>query len=248
MTIATNIYVDYWEEMIESLEKVYFSDVTCTLHIFTDQIEKAKTVGNRVKKISVEVHEIPAYGWPDATLRRYEIFHKHKEKLNQDVLMHLDADMLFLDNVVDEIFSSVSLEDIALVAHPGFWNIKDSWKTKIKNLVKNEIGAKGSWEDRAKSSAYVPRELRKRYVCGGVWIGKRDSLLNLIERLAINVELDRDKGIEAVWHDESHLNAWAARNAYGLLSPRYCYVNEYDQLADLKPGILAVTKTKRTRT
>lgn len=234
--------------MVESLQRNYNSNATCVLHIFTDQVEKALEIGNCVKKFDIQVHEIPPYGWPDATLRRYEIFHKFREKLNQDILMYLDADMLIRDDVIDEIVNAVSVDEIALVAHPGFWNLEHSWMRKFKNLVKKEVNSNGSWETREESLAYVPRELRKKYVCGGVWVGKRESLLKMIESLAINVELDRSNGVEAVWHDESHLNAWAARNEFLLLSPRFCYVNEYVHLSELKPGILAVTKTKRTRT
>jgi hypothetical protein len=233
--------------MVESLENNLDSNQVCTVHVFTDQVERATITKNRAKKIRVVIHEIPPYRWPDATIRRYEIFSNFKEELQEDILMHLDADMLFLDNTYTEIIESVKGHDVALVAHPGYWNAKISIRQRIRNLSASRRMKAGAWETRIESSAYVPIEARDIYVCGGIWIGQQEKIIELMSELAVNVERDRESGVEAIWHDESHLNQWASKNRFVQLTPRFCYVSEYKHLRKIKPGILAVTKEKRTR-
>ena len=107
--------------------------------------------------------------------------------------------------------------------------------------------SRGSWEDNKLSTAFVSRENRKQYVCGGTWMGRRIELFELIENLKVAVEVDFANGVVAKWHDESHLNRWAAFNDFNLLDPSFCYVNEYRHLSDLEAKIIAVTKEVRTR-
>jgi hypothetical protein len=247
VTVETNIYINYWKDMVLSLDSNISKEQQCTAHVFTDQVQIAEDTRKLLKRIKVEIHEIPAYGWPDATLRRYEIFAKYADKLNQKVLMHLDADMLFLRNVYDEIVDSVSRQEIALIAHPGYWRGRSALSERIQNSLKIASKPRGSWEEREISKAYVPEGSRKTYVCGGVWIGKQLPFLKMINELYADVELDRMNGVEAKWHDESHLNRWATQNNFNMLPPELCYVREYAHLKALNPGILAVTKIAKTR-
>jgi hypothetical protein len=247
VTVATNIYINYWKDMVLSLDSNISTGQQCTAHVFTDQVQVAEDVCKLLKRIKVEIHETPAYGWPDATLRRYEIFANHADKLNQKVLMHLDADMLFLRNVYDDIVDSVSREEIALIAHPGYWRGRSALSERMQKSLKINLKPRGSWEDREISKAYVPEKSRKTYVCGGVWIGKQLPFLKMISELHADVEADRMNGVEARWHDESHLNRWATQNNFNKLAPELCYVREYTHLRALNPGILAVTKLEKTR-
>jgi len=247
LTIATNIYIDYWADMVMSLESNLDVGQTCIAHVFTEQIEKATSIANKLTKISVQVHEIEGYKWPDATIRRYEVFSKFSNLINQDVVMHLDADMIILENIFEELFHSVREHDVALVAHPGFWNKKISPIIRLKAMFTESKSINGSWESRPESKAYVDSSSRKTYVCGGIWFGRNQAVFNLIKELAKSVEIDRNNSIMAVWHDESHLNQWASKNDYVLLSPEFCFVSEYKHLKGLRPKVLAVTKKIKTR-
>lgn len=247
MTIATNVYIDYWEDMVVSLESNLFEGQTCVAHVFTEQVDRAKVFAKKLTKVLVEVHEIPGYRWPDATIRRYEVFSKFSNSINQDVVMHLDADMIILENVFNDLVAAVKEKDVALVAHPGFWNRKLTPLARLKSILTRSKTINGSWETRPESEAFVDSDTRKPYVCGGIWLGKNQAIFDLVKKLAKSVEIDRAKSIMAVWHDESHLNKWASKNDFELLTPEFCFVSEYKHLEGLKPKVLAVTKKVKTR-
>ena len=247
VTIATNIYIDYWEAMVLSLESKFDENETCVVHVFTDQTEKARKIKRTLKKIRVEIYEIPPYGWPDATIRRYEIFTKFAEAIKEDVIMHLDADMIIVEDIFQDITELVQEKGICLVAHPGFWNNSPTLLNQVRFFLKNERAGQGSWEYRRNSTAFVQKELRKVYVCGGIWAGKRENFFKLTSELHLAVEADSKNSVMAIWHDESHLNKWASENEFHLLPPSFCFVNEYEHLSSLHPKVIAVTKKEKTR-
>jgi hypothetical protein len=109
------------------------------------------------------------------------------------------------------------------------------------------VGGLGSWEEKSESEAFVPRNLRKNYFCGGVWFGKSDSVYKLLKALSNATENDQKRGVIASWHDESHLNHWASENVHGEESPELCFDETYPQLHSLIPSITAVRKTLKTR-
>jgi hypothetical protein len=246
LTIATNVYIEYWEEMVLSLEEHLIEGQKCVAHVFTEQLERASRFAKRLNKVSVQVHEIPAYKWPDATIRRYEVFTKYADQIEQDVLMHLDADMLILENIFEDVFEFATESDVVLIAHPGFWNRKIPFRLRIAAFIRSKP-LNGSWETNPRSQAFVHLNHRKPYACGGIWFGKKNAIFSLMSQLAEAVEIDRDNSVMAVWHDESHLNHWASKNEFLMLSPEYCFVREYKHLKNLKPKVLAVTKKISTR-
>ena len=247
LSVATNIYIDYWRNMVLSLDDQLRDGEQIAAHVFTDQPEKAFLIQAELIYVKVYVHTIPSYRWPDATIRRYEIFSQFASEIKEKVLMHLDADMLVLQDFYEEIISTAQKNKMMLVAHPGFWKKSPSLKQKISNLLFGLKPKNGSWENRKESRAFVAPTERKQYVCGGVWAGNREIFFELTDLLGAAVLNDRNKSVIAVWHDESHLNKWSSENDYVLLTPKYCFVEEYKHLESLNPVILAVTKDLRTR-
>jgi len=258
LTVATNIYIEYWREMATSFNaKTKLSD-NVVLHVFTDQIKEVDRVRAELKNILVVGHEIPNYQWPEATLFRYKIIDRFAEELSEDLLMHLDADML-INQSPQSLIQKVSITDqICLISHPGYWRPKGLlarvvfYKKNFSFFVNDirmslKIGGLGSWETDKNSSAYVPRQQRRNYVCGGTWFGERYSFLKMVSTLSRNVTTDLNENRIAVWHDESHLNFWASQNSYTLLDPELCFVPTYPQLHGLNPVITAVDKKKVTR-
>lgn len=247
VTVATNIYLEYWKEMVISLDKVVMPNKKIISYVFTDKPELAKSYQSLLKNVIIFPIKIPPYGWPDATIRRYEIFSEFSSQISEDVIIHLDADMLVLNDIYLDFVEAAEKSPIILVAHPGFWGLKPNVRQKIKRIFSQTQNVLGSWESRTISKAYVPVQERRTYVCGGVWAGRRREFFQLTEQLAYQVETDFKNSVIAVWHDESHLNNWASKNDFLLLSPSYCFVADYAHLSGLKPKILAVEKAKRTR-
>lgn len=257
--MATNIYLDYWREMVSSFDEFVGDTVNCTFYVFTDRPETAEKYSHSLKNSSRVVPvRIDNLGWPDASLLRFELIESHMDQANEDVLMHLDADMLLHDGFDSEFDSSQWIGGIFLVAHPGFYQEylrKQSTKIpqgKIKHFVAQLLKGKapimplGSWETNPKSVAHVPEVDRRVYVCGATWGGAAKPFRQLIGHLAGQTRLDRSNGVLAVWHDESHLNKWASAHTYSLLSSSYCHAEPFSKYMGLKRIIEAVDKGARS--
>ena len=258
VTVATNRYLDYWHDMAVSAEQHLFAGHPIVLHVFTDRLSDAKAMAADFPRLTVNVVPIDALGWPEATLLRYEVFDSHRDVLDQDLLMHLDADMLLVADVGAELDPDRWPGGVALVRHPGFRRPPVPSRLSLyagrprmaagDAVMRVRSGGIGSWESRPVSRAFVPRGARRRYVCGGTWLGLRDPLLSMVHDLAARTRADFDEGTIALWHDESHLNWYAAGHRTALLGSEYCFAPGYANLRDIAPRILAVDKADdRTR-
>lgn len=258
LTVATNIYINYWHEMAMTFDANCQQSDNVVLHVFTNQLDVVKRVKTELKNVRVVGHEIPDYKWPEATLLRYQIFNEVAEELLEDILMHLDADMLINKSPVETIFENSTTGQVCLVSHPGYWRPK-AFISRVNFYRKNltflfndlrmtlKIGGLGSWETDKNSAAYVPRRDRRNYVCGGTWFGERSSFLNMVSELSHNVTADLNRNKVAIWHDESHLNSWSTRNSHFIVNPELCFVPSYPQLQGFTPIITAVDKEISTR-
>jgi histo-blood group ABO system transferase len=258
MTVATNRYINYWAEMAASADRHLFPGHRLVLHVFTDQVERAREIAASLTRVEVDVLPIEPLGWPEATLLRYEIFDTHRERLTEDILIHLDADMLIVHDTGAELRPDQWRGGIALVRHPGYrrpgpmgrLSLYGRHPRKALSDVRARMvmGGIGSWETDTRSRAFVAKPDRRVYVCGGTWMGQHDALISLVHELAQRTRNDLDEGTIAVWHDESHLNWYASRNGVTLLGSEYCYAPGYPSVADLTPLIIAVDKgDNRTR-
>lgn len=257
MTVATNLYLDYWKDLVRSADLVSSRTDLVKFFVFTDNPESAMEILANLRNVEVCVIQIPPYKWPEATLLRYKIFLENFDKVDTSILVHLDADMLINDNPWRRIVEKLIRDNICLVRHPGFWRSHSLRRVMIylknPNLAiqdakqKIVIGGLGSWEERIDSEAFVPRGLRKKYYCGGVWFGKKESIHGLLKDLSNATDRDLEKRIIASWHDESHLNHWASKNVHGEETPELCFDETYPQLQGLLPCITAVRKTLKTR-
>ena len=258
LTIATNLYINYWRDMALSFDTSTQLSDRVVLHVFTNQIEEVGRIQAELKNVTVVAHEIPNYKWPEATLLRYQIFEAAAEVISEDLLMHLDADMIINRSPMETILKASTTSPICLVSHPGYWRPKGFFGKA--NFYRNNLlvllndlrmmlitGGLGNWETNKQSTAFVRRRFRRNYVCGGTWFGERESFLKMVSELSRNVAVDLEQSRVAVWHDESHLNSWASQNIHLTLDPEFCYVETYPQVQGLIATITAVDKTIATR-
>lgn len=254
LTVATRHYYEYWERMVRSAEHNLCDDIKVNFHVFTDRYDSVSNFRPTSPHVTVTPHEIENFGWPEATIKRYQIILKFQEEFTEDYLLHLDADMLFKTSL-STLFEELDLEkEITLVLHPGYYRPKRLLRIKfylqypryslVDCKLKLKLGGVGAWETNKKSRAYVARKYRKHYFCGATWFGPRSKVLEFSDTLAKNVDIDMNSGIMAKWHDESHLNHWAAENNFNILPPSFCFDPTMPQLRKLKEFIRAVDKKK----
>jgi hypothetical protein len=253
ISIATNKYIEYWNEQATSLNDQINEYSRVSVFVFTDRVEEALSHSQTLDRLNVKVVEIPNYGWPDATLLRYQIMKSNFSIFSdQDVLVYLDADMRVVAPLDTRLFFKEMKGGVNLVRHPGYF--RDPGLNAAKFYFRNPLilftdlyslaltGGLGSWDTNAKSEAFVERRYRNKYYCGGIWWGLRDNVHELVSKLALDVETDSRKDVIAKWHDESHLNHWASTNVFSESPPTVCYEASYPWLANLKPLIIAVDK------
>jgi hypothetical protein len=253
VTIATNEYLEYWMNQARSIEHHWGSSLQLTLHVFTNRGSEALTFAQGLTGVEIKVHEIPGWGWPEASSYRYKIISLNRTELNSEYLMHLDADMLVVAPISKPDLLSPLRQGIVLVRHPGYYRpdgaaraffyLMNPAKILFDLWTKLTLGDLGAWETDQRSQAAVPRKLRKEYFCGATWWGERDAIIQLCEELSQRSAIDETNKVEARWNDESHLNWWACYNEHGIGEPSFCFAKGYPQLRNITPKILALEKS-----
>ena len=238
--IATRKYTQYIQQFLESAKKYFFPDDDVNVVIFTDNPEATAfwQTGPEARSFSITDVEIPAYGFPDATLLRYHIFSEHSMYLQgSDYVFYCDIDSRFVDYVgKDDTLSkfianpfNVPTHKYFLTCHPGFWQ------------------GGGSWEERLESLCCAVQHRAGYYVAGGFLGARTLDFLNLSDVCSALIRGDSRKGITAKWHDESALNKFIScvdmSNNY--LPPEYVWPQDCDWFKPdpkWKPRILALKK------
>ena len=253
VSVATGKYLDYWLKMYLSAIRYLDPAIKIQFIVFTDKPSEVNVAYLENKTTHISVVTIEGRKWPFPTLLRYELINDNSDKILGENVMHLDADMLFVDYVSkDEIASLVSGERIGLVLHPGFYRKRDKELLRTYFLnpkifisdIKQKLfsGGSGSWETNRNSLAFVHRRKRKEYFCGATWIGPKNKILEMCFMLANRIKTDLENSVIAKFHDESHLNWYATTIETNISDPRYCYDNTQKNLHTIRPKILAVNK------
>jgi histo-blood group ABO system transferase len=201
LIIATNKYTRFLQPLIDSADKFFLKGHDVTYFIFTNQDDFQIKTNRNVVIIHIEHEE-----WPMITLLRYKFFSENSSLLEKmDYLYYTDADMLFIDDVGSEVLS-----ERVVTQHMGYY------------------GRRGTPETRPESTACVYSTEQMQYFAGGFNGGISKEFLKMSNILNKNIQIDYNKGIIAVWHDESHLNRYAIDNPpTKILDPGYCFVTGF---------------------
>ena len=198
IVVATGNYVDMVDEnkLIKSLLDNFLVNHNRTIYLFTDGRELPDTA-----KIAVD-HQ----PWPYPTLHRFHFITDNRKIIEHtDYLYYIDADMLIVDKIEDDI-----LGDLVTTIHPS----------RDKYIRKNRF----PFETRPESTAYFDSKDYKNYFTGAFYGGKSDCFLKMCAKLKENVDIDHSHNLIAVWHDESHLNCYCFHNKpTKILNEAYAY-------------------------
>ena len=211
--IATGKYVRLWPGFLESAEKYLLKSCEVEYFVFTDVDHLAEEEDNpRIHRIFQE--PMP---WPYTTLLRFEIFLKAEEKLKAfDYIYFFNANCEFKQPITEEMLlpRPEKHEHMVFVLHPAFY-----WRYNYEF----------TYDHNPRCKAYIPMGLGRDYVCGGINGGDRDAYLKFCHTLQKRIRQDKDRGIIALWHDESHINWYAFTHPhYRLLDASFCLFPGWD--------------------
>ena len=219
--ICTGKYNHFFNGFYESSEKYFLKNAAILEYfVFTDDM-------NLTRSSNVHLFYRPCKGFPLDSLFRFDMFLSIKDKLlSFDYIFFFNANMLFVSPVGTDFLPKE--EGLMAVLHPGYY-------TKKPYLY--------PYERNKESKAYIPSNLCKyRYYMGSLNGGKSGDFLKLAEVCSKNTHDDFDRGIIAIFHDESHLNKYLCTHECLGASPAYAYP-EGEKLP-FEPKILIRDKVK----
>ena len=202
LTIATNKYIQFVGDLYNNIEENFLNGHEIQGLLFTEHdVETSENI-----KVSKIEHE----PWPIPTLKRYNYFVKEKDFiLDHDYCFYFDADMRLDGKVGDEV-----LGDLVATRH-GYQSLHDP--------------ASQSFDRNPESLAYVaPDEETVTYYAGGFNGGRTKNFMQMADVISDRVNKDLEKGVVALWHDESHMNRYLIDNPPTFdLNPENCYAEEF---------------------
>jgi len=211
--VATGKYIQFAKPLLKSAQKYFCPKQEVHYFVFSDgEVPKMKNVTAIFQK---------KLGWPNDTLKRFNMYAQNKELLkSMDYIFALDADMRFVDYVGEEILS-----DRTATLHRSF------------------IKKRGTYETNPISTACISEKEGKHYYYGAFYGGKTEEFFKLLDTIIANVDKDAEKNYIALWHDESHLNRYFLDNPpTKTLSPSYSYP-QGDKIP-YKPKVLILKKNQ----
>lgn len=209
---ATQRYTVFAAPILESIERYFLRDCEVECIFLTDL----------PNKVTARTLFIPHRPWPGVTIHKFHYLCQYEKELSAfDYLYICDADMRVVAPVGREI-----LGDLVATRHPSYYD---------KNIVDVP------YERNPESSACIAMGEGKAYVMGAFFGGRTRNVLAMAADRSAAIDADYARGLEAVWHDESHLNRYIYDHAPDvLLSPGYCYPE--NSSLPFEPKILALDK------
>ena len=168
------------------------------------------------------------HNWPYVSATRYRVLLDHLQQIRGDHVFQIDADTRIVGPVGREILT----DGVTVTTHPGFPPGTDPDVCP--------------YERDPGSTAYVARGGGASYHPGAFVGGSRDAFLELAAYVADAVDADIERGVHAVWYEESHLNRFLIDRPPALvLDRRYCWWDKQwgDDPAALGARIVHLDKT-----
>jgi hypothetical protein len=253
-SIATNKYLDYWKQLVTSLNSTGTNFSNTEIVLLTDQYSPAKEwAESNFPNLKFHFIEIPNLVWPFATLKRYELLGDVVPEIEAEFMVYIDADMIIKRDILTKIRELKSNGKMYFVPHPGY-TVDQSFRTVLNLLMSPSKLAKllihrtiGPWESNRISSAFVPLSKRKQYLHGAIWFGEKVTFLDLINFCSAAVAQDAAIDYIAKWHDESHLNAYFAKRGGNIVTSEYSWHPSFKKFICANPIVISAENFGKTR-
>lgn len=200
--ICTGKYNQFFKDFYDSSEKFFLKGVaTKEYFVFTDDM-------NLSREENVHLHFKKWEGFPKDSLFRFDMFLSVEDEIRTfDYAYFFNANMLFVAPVGKEFLPKQN--DFTAVIHPGY---------------SNRLSCLFPYERNKKSLAYIPPYHGPyTYYMGSLNGGTAKAFIKFATICSQRVHADYEKGIVAVFHDESHLNAYMREIGGEGISLLYAY-------------------------
>lgn len=208
---AVGKYLDtYLEVFLVSANRYFMPHLPCIIYILTDRPSDVPKTYMRSGMSITTLQVTKRARWQDISMLRMMDLRDLVLPLAHDQVDYLfcmDVDQIFTSNYGPE-----TLGDLVAQLHSGYY------------LASRE---EFPYEDNPLSAAYISPSMGMFYYHGAVFGGKPGHLTNLTSSCLRNILKDKKNDLEAVWHDESHLNRYLTLEHLPskVLSPEYCWDN-----------------------
>ncbi|XP_067328043.1 N-acetyllactosaminide alpha-1,3-galactosyltransferase-like isoform X2 [Anolis sagrei] len=221
---ATGKYLDkYLKNFLSSANLFFMAGQNVIFYIMVDDVSKVPVIELGPRR-SLKIFPVQRQRrWQDISMIRMKII----GDLIESHIRH-EVDFLFCMDV-DQVFKSPygveALDESVAQLHAWFYNKENALFTYERNPA---------------SAAYIPYKEGDFYYHGAVFGGTPMRVLNLTRECYEGIQKDKAQGLEAVWHDESHLNKYyLLHKPTKLLSPEYCWDYKIEQNEDIQSVKLA---------
>jgi len=225
--ICTGKYNQFFDGFYQSCEMYFLAKkAEKTYFIWTDD----DTLGLGKRNVRLIYKECS--GFPADSLFRFEMFLQAAEELREyDYIYFFNANAKFLVPVNEELLP----DDTGLAM--GVWGGVEAKRHPMFY----------SYERNRKSLAYIPPFGKNyRLFMGGLNGGRPEEILQMYVTLAKNIRDDYDRGIVAIAHDQSHINAYLRNHPCKVISPEYCWPEEWNA-NEFEPKIIFRDKVRIDR-
>lgn len=184
--------------------------------MFTDAPERVPKIrlapGRSLKAIRVGRHS----RWQDISMMRMKTI---SDVIESDIRHHCTHVFCFdVDQVFTGRFGSETLGDLVALLHAHYYHLPKTLFT---------------YDHNPKSKAYM--ETGDFYYHAAVFGGLCESVKALTDACYQSIMEDKLNSVEALWHDESHLNKYLwVHKPSRVLSPEYCWDTSIGYRSDIR--------------
>ncbi|XP_047218229.1 N-acetyllactosaminide alpha-1,3-galactosyltransferase-like isoform X1 [Girardinichthys multiradiatus] len=205
----------YLKTFLTSAEEHFMLGLPVTYFLFTDLPEKVPNIKLAPHR-NIQVVKVEKYSrWQDISMMRMKTI----SEVIDTVLQHNFTYVFCFD--VDQIFKarfgSEALGESVALLHAHYYKLPKYRFTYDRN---------------SKSKAYMTEG--DYYYHAAIFGGTCEKVKALADYCYANIMEDKINDVEALWHDESHLNKYFwLKKPTKLLSPEYCWDNYISDTTDI---------------